>query len=171
MENMEEMWKDVVGYEGLYEVSDMGRVRTVKSGLIRKPYIQEGYERISLSNKGERRNRLVHNLVLEAFVGPRPPEKEGAHGNGISTDNRLFNLRWATQGENVEDKYKHNPYCKRGHLLQDPNLNKNNRNHKWRNCKACGRENHYRSVRGIPFSDERADYQYERIMGVVGDSK
>jgi hypothetical protein len=56
---------------------------------------------------GRRNTRMVHTLVLEAFVGPRPPGKEACHGNGQPGDNRLSNLRWGTRSENIADAVRH----------------------------------------------------------------
>lgn len=126
-----ENWRPVVGYEGLYEVSDWGRVRSVDrvirqknrwgnvaprrlSGKILQPTVDKGrfaYGRLQVKlggkSKREQRTRLVHHLVLEAFVGPRPEGTEAAHGDGNAANNRLANLRWATPLENAQDKRRH----------------------------------------------------------------
>lgn len=120
-----ERWKDVVGYEGLYMVSDRGRVRslarvslfTSRWGVatarrhaprIMRPTKSFGYLRISLSKKtGEAQHRRVHHLVLEAFVGRRPKGRECRHINGKRHDCRLKNLAWATHKENEADKLMH----------------------------------------------------------------
>ncbi len=59
-------------------------------------------------------SRVIHALVLEAFVGPRPTGQQGAHGNGCSFDNRLTNLRWATPKENANDKEAHGSLLRGG---------------------------------------------------------
>jgi len=66
-----------------------------------------GYKQVQLRLNGKRLLKLVHVLVLEAFVGPRPPGKESAHWNGVRDDNRLANLRWATRLENMQDMVRH----------------------------------------------------------------
>lgn len=110
---MTEQWKDVPGYEGLYQVSDKGRVRSLprKGRLnekILKPDIQRGgYERLLLCKDGEAKMFLVHGLVLEAFIGPAPARMECRHLDGTRDNNHLLNLRWGTRVENMADKIRH----------------------------------------------------------------
>lgn len=120
---MVERWLPIVGFEGLYEVSDQGRVRGLDRKLLyerrdqysgrmlmverrrkgqvlrpgRKP---SGHVSVSL---GRGQSRDVHVLVLEAFVGPCPDKHEALHSNDIPDDNRLTNLRWGTRSENIYD--------------------------------------------------------------------
>lgn len=79
------------------------------SGRVLKPFAdRDGYLRVNvLTSGGNRRQVGVHALVCEAFHGPRPDGMQAAHGNGIVTDNRACNLRWATQAENEADKFTH----------------------------------------------------------------
>jgi hypothetical protein len=105
---MEEVWQPVVGYEGLYEVSDQGRVRSLRSGrLMSLSVANTGYQQLSLAGRPGSRVKHVHRLVLEAFVGQCPDGMEGCHANGIRTDNRLTNLRWDTRRGNMADASKH----------------------------------------------------------------
>lgn len=122
----EERWLPVVGYEGRYEVSDMGRVRS----LDRLVATQQPKERKTFKGRmlrpvkfGDRKNylavclhrdakprqttRRVHVLVLEAFVGPRPDGQYARHLNGEPSDNRLANLAWGTLVENAADQFVH----------------------------------------------------------------
>lgn len=106
---MEEIWKEIEGYEGLYKVSNKGRVMSFndfrKRGSI--PFImkcatdKKGYLRIRLSLNDVRKSFTIHRLVAMAFI----PQIEGKeiidHINGIRTDNRVENLRWCTPKENV----------------------------------------------------------------------
>lgn len=114
MENEE--WRAVTGYEGFYEVSDLGRVRSldraVRSrggfrltrGCLLKPQKHSrGYAQVGLG----RRTALVHRLVLDAFRGPCPDGMEGCHNNGVRTDNRLDNLRYDTPVSNAQDRRVH----------------------------------------------------------------
>jgi len=105
---MKEQWHDVVGFEELYKVSNFGRVKTIKKysrfgcGYILKPKpTARGYARVTLRGKQAQRSYFIHVLVLEAFVCPRPPGKVSNHKNSDKTDNRVENLEWVTQQENV----------------------------------------------------------------------
>ena len=114
---MSERWKPIPGYEGLYDVSTTGNVRSYRAGAGRGMHIYttpqtqlcpattaNGYRRVSLTDAtGERRNKVVHRLVLLAFVGPAPNGHECCHRNGIPADNHLENLRWDTRSENNID--------------------------------------------------------------------
>ncbi len=102
-----EQWKPAVGYDGLYEVSNLGRVRThYTSGRILEPSTDGYYFILHLSGprKGTRR---VHILVLEAFIGPRPKGKVSRHLDGNPYNNAADNLAWGTQKENMDDRRKH----------------------------------------------------------------
>lgn len=68
---------------------------------------RDGYRKLILVANGKRFYRRVHNLVLESFIGPCPPGKVGCHNNGDLTNNRLWNVRWDTQANNIADKRKH----------------------------------------------------------------
>ena len=99
---MTEQWKPVVGWEGLYDVSDKGRVKSLRSGKILADRPSNGgYLIVALQREGKRFEVLVHRLVLEAFVGPCPDGMECFHDNDVAWDNRLSNLKWATHQENI----------------------------------------------------------------------
>lgn len=111
-----EVWKPVRGYEGLYEVSNTGRVRALfsnsnfqKVGRILKPWItRNGYCQIHLMRPGQKpKGKCIHTLMLEAFVGPAPEKCEARHLNGVRHDNRCENLAWGTHKENSEDSRRH----------------------------------------------------------------
>lgn len=121
---MVEVWRPVVGYEGFYEVSSMGRVRSLghidalgrfRPGRMRGTPVDvagAGYRYVSLSRQGEVAKVNVHVLVLEAFVGPRPtPSHECCHGDGDRTNPVLSNLRWDTAVGNHADRWKHGTEC------------------------------------------------------------
>jgi hypothetical protein len=108
MTTIVEQWKPVLGYEGLYEVSDQGRVRSLRSGkLMRQSVANTGYMQLNLSGNDGPQLKHAHRLVLEAFVGPCPNGMEGCHANGNRQDNRLNNLRWDTRKGNMADATKH----------------------------------------------------------------
>ena len=101
-----ERWLPVVGFEGWYEVSDMGHVRRVGRLAYLKPTTCHGYYSVCLSVQARPSRHILHRLVLTAFSGPCPDGMEAAHYNGIKTDNRIENLRWASHRENVEDNHR-----------------------------------------------------------------
>ena len=115
---MEEKWKQISEFDGWYEVSDLGQVRSYRtqgSGKRRKrPVILYGgvyrqnhhsfvpYHYVLLrSPSGKKAGKNVARLVLEAFVGPAPKGKEVSHLNSNSMDNRLDNLMWETHEKNM----------------------------------------------------------------------
>lgn len=105
---MRELWKPVVGYEGLYEVSNLGRVKSLprkgtKGGLLTPSYSNsKHYAHIPLTKNGELRTTSLHRVVASAFV-PNPENKSQVnHINGDKTNNRADNLEWVTNKENVD---------------------------------------------------------------------
>jgi hypothetical protein len=112
---MAEVWKAVPGWEGQYEVSNRGRVRSLDriladgrrwSGKILKQQLAScGYMHVTLGWSGTSR---VHMMVLYAFRGPPPdPSMESLHHDGNKTNNLLRNLRWGTRSENYADRVRH----------------------------------------------------------------
>lgn len=170
-----EQWRPVLGFEGYYEVSDHGRVRSlareVRAGYgrtrwmpgqmlhpcVHNPY---GHVLVILSAAGQRKTRTVHRLVLEAFVGPRPDGLEACHGPGGGGDNHLTNLRWDTHSANVRDSVADRthvmvsrPDCPRGHALTAPNLTPNIARDGNRSCYACSLTHAWASRRRLRSSD------------------
>ena len=113
----------VAGYEGLYEVSDLGRVRSLDRtvadrnqwgscqriihGRVLKPRLNLRQElTVSLSRYGVIRDCRIHRLVLLAFAGPCPPGMEALHGPAGKLDNSLANLRWGTKADNQADRLR-----------------------------------------------------------------
>ncbi|MFP7833122.1 NUMOD4 motif-containing HNH endonuclease [Marisediminicola sp. LYQ134] len=141
------MWLPVVGYEGSYEVSSGGLVRSVRSGLIRKTQThRDGHLQLGLCAHGVKTMCFVHTLVLEAHVGPRPsPAHQGCHRDGDPTNNRVSNLRWDTASANAFDAVRHGRHpqarrtvCPLGHELSPENTRV--RPNGWRECLRCRRE-------------------------------
>lgn len=112
-----EHWLPVVGYEGIYDVSDEGRIRRVsptthggsasKPGRVLKPILQgNGYMTVNLNMLGRKPKMFtIHRLVLLAFLGADPLRPHCNHKNGVRSDNRLVNLEWCTPSENITHGY------------------------------------------------------------------
>lgn len=171
----QEVWRPVVGFEGSYEVSSLGRVRSidrhVPNGPGRMQYWRGRVLKASPTNRGAGRApkylnvalRLagksyhvqVHHLVLEAFVGPRPPGLECLHANDIGTDNRVENLRWGTGSENVCEMVKNGlhhlakrTHCKFGHeFTPDNTVYRKTGWGVYRRCRECRRREHRQAKR------------------------
>lgn len=120
-----EIWKPVPGWEGLYDASSEGRVRSLdktitatsrwgtpqvyfRAGKVLKPkFDRDGYLGVHLVHAGRNKHYKVHQLVCMAFHGPAPKGHVVAHGDGTRTNNVPENLRWATTQENHRDRWKH----------------------------------------------------------------
>lgn len=113
-----EVWKDVPGYEGLYQVSNLGRVKSLerwrKNGsgkqkiperIMSQNAINRGYLMVQLSKNGVYKNVLVHRIVAEAFVQNLNGLDTVNHINGNKTDNRSTNLEWVTRGDNLRHAF------------------------------------------------------------------
>ena len=112
-----ELWKDIPGEEGRYQVSSYGRVRSLdrnvrhtdggvrfhKGTKLRPGIASNGYETVAVSQK----TRLVAELVLTAFCGPRPKGKIACHDDGNCRNNYLTNLGWDTPQKNGKDMIRH----------------------------------------------------------------
>lgn len=142
---MEERWLPIPGWAS-YEVSDHGRVRSIPRTVKKSDGTTQtfGYRILKdarhskksahrclpLTDNGQRKTRLVHHLVLEAFVGPRPKGLIGCHNDGDAANNHVSNLRWDTHASNVRDSLKHGTghqymkktHCRVGHEYTPDNL-------------------------------------------------
>lgn len=120
-----EIWKDIPGYQGYYQVSDFGRVRSVdrlvvsgcpwhangmrlsKGKILRQNRHLDGRLNVGLFKEGLREERNVHRLVLRTFVSECPDGMEGCHNDGDASNNSLTNLRWDTHQKNMDDQVIH----------------------------------------------------------------
>lgn len=104
---MEEIWKDIVGFEGLYQVSNLGNVkrlfskRVLQERLIGRNIDRYGYVKRVLSKEGKMYFFTEHRLVAIAFIDNPNNKATVNHKNGIKTDNRVENLEWHTNSENM----------------------------------------------------------------------
>lgn len=149
-----ERWLPVPGYEGLYEISDLGRVRSLPRrscrGQVLKPSLSPlGYPRVHLNDRGRDRLRFIHLLVAESFIGPKPEGKQVRHLDGDSQNNRLSNLAYGTPSENVFDQVRHGTHtwasrtrCKWGHEFTPENTRVYREKHGGlgRDCRQCRRD-------------------------------
>lgn len=115
---MKEIWKDVEGYKGHYQISSEGRVKSLARSFLRKGYsiwlkerilkpgnTSEGHLMVNLCKNGKCEGFLVHRLVLEAFIGHCPKGQEARHfPDPTPSNNRLTNLQWGTKEEQYKDR-------------------------------------------------------------------
>lgn len=159
MDATQEHWKPVVGYEGSYEVSDHGRIRSVDR-MVRGRYGMRrakaedlipatnrgGYKTICLWIGRKPQKRMVHRLVMAAFVGELPEGTEVCHNDGNPANNRVANLRYDTRSANAQDALRHGrnfyvnkTHCIRGHEFTPENTYRVKPPGR-RKCKTCNRD-------------------------------
>lgn len=175
-----ETWKPVVGYEGAYEVSDLGNVRSlarmdrrgrrVKARTLASGIAGNGYLLVSLWRDGRGESRMVHQLVAAAFLGPRPEGMDICHADGNRTNPAAANLRYDTRAANLADARAHGTlpgllktHCPRGHRLASPNLVPSLIG-RMRNCLSCARERGLARAQKRPFNPARADERYRHLV-------
>jgi hypothetical protein len=141
----EEQWRPVPGHPE-YEVSDLGRVASLRRGA-RRILVggrSAGYRTVLLYSPGQARDmQYVHHLVLASFVGPREPEQQVRHLDGNKDHNALANLAYGTRSENMLDRVEHGTdpnaaktVCAKGHQYDKGNTYRYGRTRKCRKCNA-----------------------------------
>lgn len=116
---MQEIWKDIKGYEGLYQISNLGRVKSLRKWIrgyngykneerILKPYIHHGpdYYVVTLCKNKNKKMHLLHRLIAKAFI-PNPNNyPQINHIDGNKQNNNITNLEWCTQSQNTKHAFK-----------------------------------------------------------------
>lgn len=142
---MEEIWRDIPGYEGIYRVSNLGRVTGHRGKVLKGSMAGDGYRKVILSKPGIKNLHIyLHRLVLSVFDRQPLKGEEACHLNAVKDDNRLSNLRWDTHTGNVRDTVRmgrhfeqQKTHCPRLHLLKAPNLVIGELKRGGRKCRAC----------------------------------
>lgn len=121
---MEEIWKDIPGYEGLYQASSLGRIRSldrfdgrmhwIKGRILCQTSNKLGYKRLSLFKEGKDKKVIVHRIIAATFLGNHP-SLDVNHIDGNPSNNAISNLEWCTRAENIQHSYK---------ILGRPGVNK-----------------------------------------------
>lgn len=115
---MQEIWRDIKGYEGLYQVSNFGKVKRIlfvnniivkkQDKILKNQKNPAGYNIIALTKNSQQKTCLVHRLVAEAFIEKINGKTYINHKDGNKANNRVENLEWCTQKENMQHAVKHN---------------------------------------------------------------
>lgn len=177
MADVHEAWLPIDGGGGNYEVSDLGRVRSLRREVIDKNgetrvvpgKILEcmtepsGRKTVHMWDGSKYKRKRVHRAVLESFVGPAPEGYICRHLNDNPSDNRLSNLAWGTLSENMDDRtrngihhYSKRDRCGRGHIYRPETTYKQTGGVKSRSCIACCRSNATANKKGLSFDDRIA---------------
>lgn len=126
--NIQEIWKDIPGYEGQYQASNFGRIRSLKYNKVRilKPSRDgSGYYMVILYQNNVKKNASVHRLVWLAFNGAIPEGLQINHKDEVKTNNSLVNLELVTRKENINygthNKRASEKHCKRIQMLDENN--------------------------------------------------
>ena len=185
-------WAEIKGFEGFYEVSDTGLVRSGPRVIMRKNGAKlnlsgkilsarkiknpRDYPSVNLYKPGEKGvSKKIHILVAEAFLGTRPSGHYVCHNNGDPTDNRLENLRYDTPSENSLDTIRHGrhipskrTHCPRGHALSGKNLLPSALKNGYRSCRSCSQSRSYLYKKGDKREDSllrKSDSLYFHLTG------
>lgn len=182
-----ERWSPVKSWEGFYEVSDKGQVRSLdrvvtyctgvqrkhKGKILRQKEHTRGYghKQVTLECQNRKETSCVHSLVLEAFVGPPPPGFEACHKDSDPSNNCVENLYWGSRTQNRRDRmvaeHGSDLECPRGHLLITENLVQSKL--PGRCCLACDRAgsrcSYFHRKHGVELDMQiESDRAFEKIV-------
>lgn len=101
---MKEIWKNIDGYDGKYQVSNLGNVKSYKN--LKKELCKNGYLRVTLYKEGKAKRFLVHRLVANTFLENKSNKPQVNHIDGNKTNNQINNLEWVTSSENNKHAHK-----------------------------------------------------------------
>lgn len=182
-----EVWKPVPDWEGIYEASSHGRIRSlarvvrrgghdmkVTEKLLTPNVHNSGYLRVNLSHEGRRSEQLVHWIIASTFHGSRPDGLEIRHLDGDPTNNRSENLRYGTSAENKGDIMRHGTHamrnrthCPLGHPLTGSNLMGAAAKEGHRKCRSCNaaRARAYRGALGGKSLKQISDEYFTNYSG------
>lgn len=123
---MNEIWKDIPNYEGLYQASNLGRIKSLKrkgakEKILKGFYDEFGYLRVALCKNNEIKKYKVHRLIAITFISNPNNYKQVNHDNGIKDDNRVENLEWCTPSYNTKHSYINNLNKTKGKLIEITN--------------------------------------------------
>lgn len=122
--DIKEKWKDIIGYEGIYQISSHGSIKSLKykKERILKPFLDTcGYLSIDLCNHCIEDYRRIHRLVAEAFIPQIVGKNYVNHKDGNKANNNVNNLEWCTASENVTHAYKNGLVSKHPTHQNQPN--------------------------------------------------
>lgn len=177
---MSEEWRPIPGFEGSYEVSSTGRVRSIdrkveysngrfalhRGRIIKASDNGTGYMKVCLSRGPRKASRYVHLCVAEAFMGSRPEGLEVCHNNGDTMDNRIENLRYDSASGNRLDKRIHGTnfesnktHCPNGHAHSPENNMPCMEKRGKRSCLACSRARSNLRSKGMNIRDHADVYK------------
>lgn len=111
--NQFEIWKDIIGYIGIYAISNWGRIKSyynkrgIREKILKQYKDRGGYLHVTLYKNGKRKCCVVNRIVLETFIGICPQDMETCHNDGDPTNNNLNNLRYDTKSNNQKDRIIH----------------------------------------------------------------
>lgn len=115
MKDLSKIWKPLIGYEGVYEISEYGEVYSIAKRILRKSFVNKfGYPRITLRCKGAVKNIFVHRLVATTFICENPGGLDVNHKDGNKLNNHYSNLEWVTRQQNVRHSFDHGLQTNKG---------------------------------------------------------